>query len=274
MDSQLSFLPPNQLDAKPEHGRSEPRLWVRRLVLWENPETVIREIRLRPGLNVIWSPDAADQSRKRGTAHGLGHGSGKTLFCRLLRYCLGEDRFADDNQRRRIATALKDGLVGVDVNVDGVPWSVLRPLGTRHKHYAVPNVELESLVSGDHQATGIDPFVEAVETTLLTKPVAALIARGDHSMAWLLSLAWLSRDQECRFDHVLDWRSAASDSDSPARDLAKALHLAALRALIGAVVPAEFELQEEFNSDVNGRKRHERVSEHRQWEMGEPRRDS
>ncbi len=74
---------------------------------------------LRPGLNVIWSPDGGD------AADGvIGHGSGKTMFCRLLRYCLGEARFADEDQRDRIAQAFPDGAVGAEVVLDGEAWAV------------------------------------------------------------------------------------------------------------------------------------------------------
>src|ERR1035437_2273225 len=52
-----------ELFPKPEHtisihdSRRDSALWVRRLVLWAQPGEVIRDVRLRRGLNVIWSPD-------------------------------------------------------------------------------------------------------------------------------------------------------------------------------------------------------------------------
>jgi hypothetical protein len=83
-------------DLTPAAGQAEPLLWVRRLIIWEEPSKEIRDIPLRQGLNIVWSPD--DGSR-RGQ---IGHGGGKTTFCRLLRYCLGEDSFGPEGQRRAI----------------------------------------------------------------------------------------------------------------------------------------------------------------------------
>ena len=266
MPRQLSFLASEPLNVKPEFGRVEPRLWVRKLVIWKDPDTIIREITLRPGLNIIWSPDPFDQRGAARRPDGLGHGSGKTLFCRLLRYCLGEDRFADDNQRHRIADALEKGMVGAEVIVEGTPWAVLRPVGLGRRHIAMQDVDLQTLIGGDFPATGITPFLHAVENIILTKPVTDLI-NGDHgAMAWLLSLAWLCRDQECRFNDVLDWRSPASDSESPARALSQNERLAAVRALIGAIVPGEYRVREEIAVLTKGRETAEPEAHHRRWE--------
>ena len=91
MPRQLELLERSGLEVEPEANRSEPRLWVRRLVIWSEPGIVVREITLRPGLNIIWAPDPADLPGVSDGQTAPGHGSGKTLFCRLLRYCLGED---------------------------------------------------------------------------------------------------------------------------------------------------------------------------------------
>ena len=105
MPRQLDLVGHADLELEPESGRSEPRLWVRRFVIWSEPGVVLREIHLRPGLNIIWAPDPADRAASADGDVTVGHGSGKTLFCRLLRYCLGEDRFAPAEQRDRIAGA-------------------------------------------------------------------------------------------------------------------------------------------------------------------------
>jgi hypothetical protein len=207
---------------------------------------VLREITLRPGLNVIWSPDPADQA-DAADDNALGHGSGKTLFCRLLRYCLGEDRFAPDDQRHRIAHELPEGMVGAEVVVDGTEWAVLRPIGTGRQHFAIPGTSLDQVLAGHFASTGVEPFLRTMETNILSADVVALIP-GDHPLhAWQVALAWLTRDQECRFDKVLDWRSVDSDSGSPVRGLSGTKILDALRALIGAIVPEEYNLRAEIS---------------------------
>ncbi len=247
MPGQLDLLGHAGLKLNPEGNRSEPRLWVRRLVIWNEPGVILREISLRPGLNIIWSPDPAEQDDIREGISSLGHGSGKTLFCRLLRYCLGEDRFATEEQRYRIAQAFSNGRVGAEVVVDGIQWAVVRPIGTGRQHFAIRDADLEQVVTGEFAATGMEPFLKAVESNILSEDVVALIP-GDHPQhAWLVALAWLSRDQECRFDKVLDWRSSDSDSDSPARALPATKLLDALRALVGAIIRDEHTLRAEIN---------------------------
>ena len=262
MASQLELITSNDFRLQPEAGRVHPRLWVRKFVIWKDRATVIREVKLRPGLNIVWSPDPADQ---KGDTSALGHGSGKTLFCRLLRYCLGEDRYAGDNLRHQITYAFTEGWVGAEVIIDGVPWAVLRPIGSGRKHYAVPNTELVELISGDHPATGIEPLIDAIEASVLTAAVSNLIMTGP-STAWPLALAWMTRDQECRFDHPLDWRSVTSESDSPARALRREDILGALRVLIGAIDPEEYKLRDEVDALKRQLEEHERESHHRDWE--------
>ena len=220
-----------KLNIQPPPGASGPRLWVRRLAIWKAPdEEPVRDIKLRPGLNIIWTPD--DQ--------GIGHGGGKTLFCRLLRYCLGEERFAPDDQRDRIGEVFPDGRVGAEIMLDESCWVIIRPLGNRRPHVAVQNTSLDEVAPTETASTGIEPFLDAVERTILTEELADLVPGHRHERrSWLIALAWLARDQECRFDHVLNWRAVASDSDSPARGINQTEKLDALRAFLRAITPEE-----------------------------------
>ena len=247
MPRQLDLVGHAGLELEPESGRSEPRLWVRRFVIWSEPGVVLREIHLRPGLNIIWAPDPADRAASADGDVTVGHGSGKTLFCRLLRYCLGEDRFAPAEQRDRIAGAFPEGRVGAEVMLGGTQWSVVRPIGIDRRHFAIRDADLDQVGIGDDSATGMAQFLEAVVAGVLSNEVAALIPGGDSANAWLVALAWLTRDQECRFDKLLEWRSADSDSGSPVRNLAGQQRQDALRTLINAIVPEEFELRAELD---------------------------
>ena len=266
MPRQLDLVAPPGLRVQPEAGRTEPRLWVRRLVLWSEPGVVLREIVLRPGLNIIWSPDPAEQSNATGSQNALGHGGGKSLFCRLLRYCLGEDRFAPDDQRNRVVHAFPEGLVGAEVIVDGTCWAIVRPMGLGRKHFANRESKLDDFEIDAVTANGIASFLEAVESGILSSDVVSLVP-GDRPLhAWLVALAWLVRDQDCRFDHVLDWRSPASDSDSPVRNLSATKILDALRALIGAIVPEEHKLRAEIGELDTECQKATQEATHRKWE--------
>ncbi len=271
MPRQLDLVTRPGLRVTPKPNRAEPTLWVRRLVIWSEPGIVLRDITLRPGLNIVWSPDPADRGTADDATGALGHGSGKTLFCRLLRYCLGEDRFATDAQRDRIALALKEGMVGAEVIVDGTSWSIVRPLGLGRTTAAVPNGNLDELAASKVDATGMAPFLEAVQGAVLPEEVAALVPGGSDHRAWLVALAWLTRDQECRFGSVLDWRSTASESGSPARGLSTTKTLDALRALVGAIAPEEHALRLEVDELQRARTAAEREAAHRQWDAARKR---
>jgi hypothetical protein len=246
-----------------------PRLWVRRLAVWEEPGgTKIRDIAFRPGLNIIWSPDEGDTGSSDPLAGAIGHGSGKTMLCRLLRYCLGEDRYASDNQRERIGVAFLNGIVGAEIMLDGICWAIIRPIGVRRRNMAVAGGNLDEIAAGEGTSTGLEPFLDALEQAILTPAVASLITgqRSSHR-SWPVALAWLTRDQECRFDDVLDWRSSASDSDSPVRSMTQAEKLDAVRAFILAITPEEHAKRTEVSSLDDRRRMLDQEIGHRRWEI-------
>jgi hypothetical protein len=270
MPQQHDLLGPQPLTVTPAAGHEGPRLWVRRLVIWEQPGgEKIRDVELRPGLNVVWSPDGADDVHAADPGNAIGHGSGKTLFCRLIRYCLGEDRFAPEPQRERIGTAFLNGVVGAEVMLDGTCWAVVRPLGARRRHMAVPNGNLEEIAAGEGASTGLEPLVTAIDQSIVTPELASLVRPRGDGPVWPIALAWLTRDQECRFDEILDWRSPTSDSDSPmpASGREKGPRLEALRAFLMAITPEEQTTRAVVNTTDDQRRLVEQDIGHRRWEI-------
>lgn len=270
MPQQPDLLDPQLLTVMPAKGLEGPRLWVRRLVIWKEPGgEKVRAIELRPGLNIIWSPDGADDAALAGQSNAVGHGSGKTLFCRLIRYCLGEDRFATESQRDRIGTAFSNGIVGAEVMLDGICWAIVRPLGVRRRHMAVSGGNLDEIAAGEGVSTGMEPFIEAVDQRIITTALAELVRPQANGPIWPIALAWLTRDQECRFDDVLDWRSPTSDSDSPlpASGQEKGPRLEALRSFLMAITPEEQATRGEVNSLSEQRRVLDQEIGHRCWEI-------
>jgi hypothetical protein len=221
-------------------ARGEPRLWIRRIVLWSEPGTIIRDIPLRRGLNIVWSPDPGAESAELGTSSGSGHGAGKTLLCRLLRYCLGEDSFANAEQRDSIGVAFPEGLVGVEVLVAGTPWGVIRPLGLTRRVNVGENIGLEDLLALEGKASGLGPLLDAITQTL-PAGLEEHMPGTRSARSWLLALAWLARDQECRFGHLLEWRHPASNSGSPAGALSIEQRLVVVRLLLDVITVAEMD---------------------------------
>jgi hypothetical protein len=270
MPRQRELIGPQPLTITPAAGLVGPRLWIRRLAVWKEPGgEKLRDIQLAPGLNIVWSPDRADRAGAGAQQNVIGHGSGKTLFCRLIRYCLGEDRFSPEPQRQRIGVAFLNGIVGAEVMLDGICWAVVRPLGIRRRHMAVANGNLNEIAAGEGASTGLEPLIEAIDQSIITPALADLIRPRMDGPAWPVALAWLTRDQECRFDDVLDWRSPSSDSDSPlpASGREKGPRLEALRAFLMAITPEEQATRAKINSlDEQHRVLDQEIG-HRQWEI-------
>ena len=240
MSQQDDPFPVPPLGVEVPKGLTEPRLWVRRPKIRKEPGGgIIRDIGLQPGLNIIWSPDGDDDPERGG--RGIGHGSGKTLFCRLLRYCLGGSRFADEVQRDAISTKFPNGVVGAEVMLDGMCWAVARPLGIGRKHLAIEGGNLDVVAKMEGTSTGIEPLIDAIEARVPGEGTSQLARFPAGQRAWPVALAWAKGDQECRFDDVLDWRSSASGSDAPqpASGDARGPCLLAMRAFPNAIAEEE-----------------------------------
>ena len=134
---------------------------------------------------------------------------------------------------------------------------------------AVANGNLDEIAAGEGTSTGMEPFIEAVDQSIITTALAGLVRPRSDGPVWPIALAWLTRDQECRFDDVLDWRSPTSESDSPipASGQEKGPRLEALRAFLMAITPEE----QSTRSEVSGLSEQRRILDqeigHRRWEI-------
>ncbi len=237
---------------EPEPGRTEPRLWVKRFCIWSEPGVLVREIELRQGVNIIWSPDSRDGNGP------IGHGAGKSTFSRLLRYCLGEETFGSRDQRSRIHAAFPKGQVGAEVILDGEQWAVLRSINGRNRDLALQGITLEQAQEADTPTT-IQPLISALQDQLLPGMAALMPPKVAPSEVWQAVLAWLSRDQECHFGHPLEWRDSSTESLSPVRDLSKQHTLQIVRAIIGSITSEELSVQRK--SDLSGAESEKKASD-------------
>jgi len=203
----------NPEEIKPAEGRGEPSVWVRRLRLVEDLSAdgrVIRDIEFRRGLNIICTERAGPQDQQV-----VGHSVGKTLLLRLIRYCLGEHAFCTKAVRSALAAVLEDAYVSAEVRVAGSPWVVARPIGLdtrRPSSWAMQGDDLAALNGGPDGAARFTDFVRALEEAT-ARPFAGVgLPHADREANWLDLLAWLSRDQECRFRHQSEWRDPDSES--------------------------------------------------------------
>jgi hypothetical protein len=223
------FAPAIGPPAAPE-GRTGPRLWVRRLAIFSDSQTIIRDVTLKSGLNIIWTPDMSSSGSR-----ALAHGSGKTTFCRLLRACLGEPAYATDPQRSRIMARLPNGVIAAEVLIDSLCWVTVRPLGLPGGEFAIQADSVEEAVARgrrDGDQTFIDPVLI---DTFFSTIAGATPPEVSHDQIWDVLRAWLTRDQECRLADILAWRSSQTQTHSRAQVLSETAKLTMVRLALRAL---------------------------------------
>jgi len=230
MASQADLFAPVMEPPKAPEGRPGPRLWVRRLAIFKDRQTIIRDVPLKPGLNIIWTPDMSSSGRR-----ALAHGSGKSTFCRLLRACLGEPGYATDAQRLRLMTRLPDGLFAAEILIDGICWVAIRPLGLPGGEFVVQADTIEDAIArgrSDSDQGVIDPVIIGTFFPALTGAPPLEIGR---EQVWDVLRAWLTRDQECRLADILAWRSSQTQTRSRAQVLGETAKLTMVRLALRAL---------------------------------------
>ena len=211
-------------------GRSGPRLWIRRLAILSDPNTIIRNVPLKPGLNIIWSPDMTS-----GESQALAHGSGKTTFCRLIRACLGEPGFASESQARRMMLPLRNGLVACEIIIDGTCWVSVRSLGLPGGDFVIEADSVEDALTRDREE-GVAPSIEAIiAASFFSRIVGAAPPDVGNDHVWDVLRAWLTRDQECRLSDILAWRSPYTQTRSRAQVLSETSKLTMVRLALRAL---------------------------------------
>lgn len=223
------FTPAIQPPQAPK-GRAGPRLWVRRLAIFRDPQTIMRNVSLKPGLNIIWTPDMSSSGSR-----ALAHGSGKTTFYRLLRACLGEPGYATDAQRSRLMTRLPNGLFAAEIVIDGVCWVAIRPLGLPGGEFVVQTDSIEDAIARgrrDGDQASIDPVVVTRFFSAIAGATPPDISRDQ---VWDVLRAWLTRDQECRLADILAWRSSQTQTRSRAQVLGETAKLTVMRLALRAL---------------------------------------
>ena len=216
---------------------SMPKLWFSRLVLFKSlhPSVVIRDIKLHRGLNIIVGRASRDPVLANNPMAMAGHSVGKTAFCRLLRYCLGEQRFSTENGEQRLRASLPYSWVGAELEIEATPWVVLRPLGV-HKapSFAQRETSIEELATETEKGSGFFEFCQELD-----KLLPSYVHHPEIVYKWEHLLGWLTRDQECRLRKFEVWRDNDSGSNSPSFRKPKEYPMHLVRGMLDLLAPEE-----------------------------------
>jgi len=244
MNDQPELFPTTGAGFRPDLSRPQPLVWVRELLVLREfkpgEEHVVRRINLRPGLNILWArPRISGERPRLGEAGVFGHASGKTTFCRLLRHVLGEDHFGNDDLRSRIRDKFRSGWVVGEVMLDGKPWLVCRPIAVGPHPFIIRDTPVSKLFDEGLNREPLQVYLDELNRLVLEPLPVATFATSPEPIGWLHLVQWLSRDQECRFAGLTDFRHPSSNSDSPEMDVEDRHFL--FRAVIGLINTAEQE---------------------------------
>jgi hypothetical protein len=216
----------------------EARLWARQVRLLyrleSDPAAEIRRVILQRGLNIVWAKPA-DPDESNPAARGRGHDVGKTSFCRLLRYLLGEEHYGNEELRLAIAGNEKFSRAWVlgEVILDGEVWTVARPLYKGAHQFAMRGTTIdEALAKPASERVRHEEFVKEVGKAIVGKfAVQTFDDAGQRPILWLHVVQWLTRDQESHLAGLFKWRDPSSDHDSPELDADDAQYL--VRCILG-----------------------------------------
>jgi hypothetical protein len=239
---------------KPSSERAAPALWVRRIQVVREmrvgDQYVVRDVRLRRGLNIIWAPPVAREPKlfESGVA---GHTAGKTTFCRLVRYVLGEGTFASDSTRKRIRAAFPSGWVLAEVFLEDELWIVGRPFAVGAHSFCANSSTIESLFA-EAERRDYKFFRERL-TEITLAQLGSMRFPTEETIRWEHLLPWLARDQECRFGDFLTWRDPASESDAPGTTSAERQFV--VRALVG-LLESDETLEQRRNARLLSERKH------------------
>lgn len=230
---------------KPSPDRTEPDFWVRTVAILDRLESgrdPIRTISFEPGINIIRTAKPGP-----GETRTVGHSVGKTLLVRLIRYCLGEAAFCTREVRQAIADRLPDAYVVAEIVARGELWTVARPMGmgAAARSCVIAGGNLDVLLSEVGARRRYAEFVAMMRAATALCFSDLQLEHAGRRAQWLDLLAWVARDQDCRFRHHHEWRD--SDSGSGTKQLQRVDASLVIRMVMGLLDDEERRLRVSHN---------------------------
>ncbi len=235
---------------KPSDERKAPLFWAEEFRVYRSfdPKTKQCEYTLRPGLNILWANPGP--GKKALYEKGVrGHAAGKTTFCRFLRFILGEQNYGTSAFKQSLLGTFPTAILTAKVWLDDKPWVICKSFGLMEKRdMAFRGESIEQVFSPPAITIKSSEFSDKLGE-LVTKPLTARsLPYGSH-LTWRYVLPWLSRDQECRLAHLLEWRDPSTESNRPDMTIADACYI--VRSVMGLISKDEEDAQAEHRKLLN-----------------------
>jgi hypothetical protein len=251
----LSLEYPDQMPS-PDPNRTEPAFWVRELGVFkrleEGPENEVRRISLRRGLNILWAKPEDEHGPVRLYEPGLsGHASGKTTFCRMVRHILGEKHFANDLVTRGVRERFEGGWILGEVFIKDDLWLVGRPFTLGAHPFCARGCTIDEYLKVKPSHELFQVFLSELDDATVKALTVKMLPKSGEIVTWPHLLQWLTRDQECRFIQLTDWRSKLSKSEAPDMPIEDQHSL--MRSVVG-VLSEEERKEIENNAKLNRQK--------------------
>ncbi len=220
--------------------RDRPLVWIRRIVIREKDsrKKPIQDIELKTGINFVWGIESA---KAKGKDLESGHNLGKTTFCHLARFCLGEKSFGKKALVACVAADFPEGFVEAEVEVDRQIWCVRRYFASGHASFARVAASLDSFrrESPNSDTDDYREFTQRLEKVTTAAFAGQPYLAGEQPVEWRHLLAISSRDQESRNIDLLEWRSPDSGAEGLKFKRPKADAVRCLLAMLGAYTEKE-----------------------------------
>lgn len=255
--TEFPFLHP-PVPLQPTKERRVPGIWIETLAIHRAlpicEDTLLRKVSLRRGMNILWAEPNRTSSAAQPRVRISGHATGKTTFCRFLRFILGEERYGNDDFRRAFRDRFDNqGWALGEVWVGGRRWLVGRPLGSGAHPFAVQGPNIASLESVSNLPQGgFQDYLEVLDNEVFGSLSDRRLPSSGLQLGWDMLLQWIARDQESRFANLLNWRNSASDSN--AIDLQEAEKENIIRIVLGLSTSDEQELMRQHASAAKDHK--------------------
>jgi hypothetical protein len=221
----------------------DPAIWIERVFIYENLTTKppLQDFALKRGLNIIEGLSSADGTNGQALA---GHSVGKTTLCRLIRFCLDDVTFGNDESVRQISNYLRDGGVAATLWIRGTRWSVIRPFS---RHASDSRAAVDKTIEELREMASRDADYSLYQNELRRQIVGSVPGFDKVSgLKWVDLLGWLVRDQEARLQSLWHWRDTRSNSQ--VKQLHKPLAYRLMRAVLGLYSEAERDLANDLDA--------------------------